>query len=281
MAGALPGDLPRGFVVSRRETEHQRRRRERAERKAARLRSEAERHHAAARAEVEHIPPGQPILVGHHSERAHRRAIERHDTKMRRAVSTAEDARGAAWAARGAGRAILSDDPEALDALRDRVAELEDARELSKAINRAYRKGGIAAVAEVPGVTPGTLAAAKRTMELAPWLSVPMDVRNLGANIRRVRRRIAELEAAAEREPAEPIVGDGFEIEEDPDANRIRFRFDARPDRDAIATMKRAGFRWSRKHGAWQRHLNDNGRRAARRMAAELFGWAEDAEGSR
>ena len=31
----------------------------------------------ASSAAVEHIPLGQPILVGHHSERAHRRALER------------------------------------------------------------------------------------------------------------------------------------------------------------------------------------------------------------
>ncbi|MGE3636422.1 MAG: DUF3560 domain-containing protein [Sandaracinaceae bacterium] len=257
----------------RRETERQRQRRERAERRAARLHRDAEQHYAAARAEIDPIPPGQPILVGHHSERAHRRAIERHDAKMRRGVEAARDAQTAEWTARGAGRAILSDDPEALHALRARLADLEAARELRKAINRAYRKGGFAAVARVPGVMPAMLAKAQRTMELAPWMAAPMDVQNLGANIRRIRTRIAELESAAVRAPAAPVVGEGFTIEEDPDDHRIRFRFEKRPEREVIAAMKRAGFRWSRQHGAWQRALNDNGRCAARRVAAELFGW--------
>lgn len=59
------------------------------------------------------------------------------------------------------------------------------------------------------------------------------------------------------------------------DDNRVRFRFDERPERETTAKMKRAGFRWSRRHGAWQRQLNEAGRFAARRMAEELFGWQE------
>ena len=37
----------------------------------------------AERAILDFIPPGQPILVGHHSERGHRRALERADAHMR------------------------------------------------------------------------------------------------------------------------------------------------------------------------------------------------------
>jgi hypothetical protein len=45
----------------------------RAERAAA----ESEARYAAARRELDVIPPGQPILVGHHSERGHRAALKR------------------------------------------------------------------------------------------------------------------------------------------------------------------------------------------------------------
>ena len=31
---------------------------------------------------LEHIPPGQPILVGHHSEQGHRNLLKRSDQKM-------------------------------------------------------------------------------------------------------------------------------------------------------------------------------------------------------
>jgi hypothetical protein len=48
---------------------------------------EAERAQKAVAAIVEHIPLGQPILVGHHSERRARRDVERIDGGMRKSVS--------------------------------------------------------------------------------------------------------------------------------------------------------------------------------------------------
>ena len=44
---------------------------------------------------VEGIPPGQPILVGHHSERGHRATLKRCDAAMRRALNESE--RAAYW----------------------------------------------------------------------------------------------------------------------------------------------------------------------------------------
>jgi hypothetical protein len=38
------------------------------------------------------IPPGQPILVGHHSERRHRRDLERIDTNMRKGIEESKKA---------------------------------------------------------------------------------------------------------------------------------------------------------------------------------------------
>lgn len=55
-----------------------------------------------ARAAVDGIPMGQPILVGHHSERRHRAALARHDARMDRFVAErkkAEHHRGKAFTA--------------------------------------------------------------------------------------------------------------------------------------------------------------------------------------
>jgi hypothetical protein len=46
------------------------------------------------------LPMGQPILVGHHSEKGHRRLLERSDNKMRRAVEESEKAKNLAWRAK-------------------------------------------------------------------------------------------------------------------------------------------------------------------------------------
>jgi hypothetical protein len=57
--------------------------------------------HRAVHAIAYNIPLGQPVLVGHHSERHHRKDIERIDNGMRRAVKMWETAQY--WKARAAG----------------------------------------------------------------------------------------------------------------------------------------------------------------------------------
>ncbi len=269
-----PSEAP-SILSERGETAHQQARRERAERKAAHLERLGEQQWESARAETATIPMGQPILVGHHSEGRHRNALKRQDRRSRQALDTLRAAESAHGAAERAGYAISNDDPDAIVALKVRLAELEASRELSKAINKAFRRGGWDAVEQVPDVMPGMLARAKELMKAAHWRKAPMDLTNLGANIRRVRKRIEEMEANAGRTATPPIEGEGFAITEHVDDNRIRFTFDERPDKPTITKMKRAGFRWSRRHGAWQRQLNSRGRYAAEEMAKELFGWEQ------
>ena len=56
---------------------------------SAKNRTRAQGRFKASDDAVAGIPAGQPILVGHHSERRHRRALERSDTNMRpRSTST-------------------------------------------------------------------------------------------------------------------------------------------------------------------------------------------------
>ena len=54
-----------------------------------------------SRAVVAGIPLGQPILVGHHSEKRHRRDLERSDNAMRKAID--EDRKADHWRSRAAG----------------------------------------------------------------------------------------------------------------------------------------------------------------------------------
>ena len=62
------------------------------ERRIERFRELAEKHenisngrHFAARQQLEMIPPGQPMLVGHHSERGHRAHLKRIDQHFAKA----------------------------------------------------------------------------------------------------------------------------------------------------------------------------------------------------
>jgi hypothetical protein len=54
--------------------------------RADRAASNSDARHRAALGALDGIEPGQPILVGHHSERRHRRAIDRSDNHMRKSI---------------------------------------------------------------------------------------------------------------------------------------------------------------------------------------------------
>ena len=97
-----------------------------------------------SRAAVEGIEPGQPILVGHHSERKHRRAIERSHDAMRRAMDSNEMATRHGFAAsaleRELERSIYHDDRDATQQLETRIAEREITRDRIKSANQRLRQ---------------------------------------------------------------------------------------------------------------------------------------------
>ena len=75
------------------------------------------------------IPLGQPVLVGHHSEKRHRADIGRIETNMRKASEEAEksDYYEEKAAAASNNRAISGDNPEAVKLYRDKLVKLEAA----------------------------------------------------------------------------------------------------------------------------------------------------------
>jgi len=151
---------------------------------------------------ADQIPLGQPILVGHHSEAHARRDVDRIHSGMSQGVESsrmAEHHRSkAAGIADQLDRSIFSDDPDAPERLRERIAELEAQRDTRKRANAAYKRGGIQAVRAEVGDKIALDGA--RTMQLCPWEKVPFppySISNLGANIRRLRERLSQVERAA------------------------------------------------------------------------------------
>lgn len=258
----------------------------RAQLRAARARAKAKHHYNASGEAVRGIEPGQPVLVGHHSEGRHRRALARSDAHMRKSCDAYEVAEAAEndakFADRRAGRAVLGRDPEALIALGEKLASLEAERDGMKAVNAAYRRGGWDAAEALDGLR-GMVKVAQASMRLLPYQDRPFPsyaLTNIGANIRRVRARIAALEAkrsASDR----TIEFDGGVVEEDVAADRIRIVFDERVSRENYREMRRRGFRFARSCGGFQRHLNLQGRRAVRSALADLFGVELDSDAPR
>ena len=257
---------------------------------AIKARSDSNAAHGEANRIASVIPMGQPILVGHYSEKRHRRDLARIDSSMQKAVSLDSKAKHYAKKSKNYGtNGISSDNPDACDLLRTKLSRLESERESYKAANKvlgaAHRKakkdnggeditgmGAWLKIIAALDVSEEIRQQMKRGLSFAAsysFVKFGYQITNLGATIRTVKKRIEALEQEEKRAevPAEVIEGDGYTVEECPDDNRLRFFFDGKPAAEVRSIMKQNGFRWSPKAGAWQRQLNANGRAAAKRVA--------------
>ena len=63
---------------------------------------------------------------------------------------------------------------------------------------------------------------------------------------------------------------EGLRVVEDTQLMRIQLIFDGKPEPEIRSILKGNGFRWAPSQGAWQRQLNSNGQRAARRAIEEI-----------
>lgn len=140
------------------------------------------------------IPLGQPILVGHHSEKRHRNTIDKANNAMRRTVEHGKMADTHRSVADGIEQqlehTIFSDDVDAVERLRERIAGLEARRERIKYINRECRKeDGYADRIDPP-------LSAKEIKDLAygGGRYPSYAPQNLGGNIRRYKQRLAQIE---------------------------------------------------------------------------------------
>lgn len=167
--------------------------RERREAKAERLREWAEKRDAKADAAyegvqriTERIPFGQPILVGHHSERgarADQRRIERGMNSFCENAAKADEMRSRADnIERQARQAIYSDDVDAVERLEAKIATLERQREAMKARNAEYVKANKASLK--------TMTAYERD-RAKPHQGY--ELTNLGATIRNAQKRLEAI----------------------------------------------------------------------------------------
>ncbi len=202
-----------------------------------------------------HIPMGQPILVGHHSERHARRDQEKIAQGMRKSIEA--DKRAGYYADRAQAAAdntaISSDDPEALDKLHAKLECLQNAQERGKALNAYYRKHKT--LKGCDGVSDAEAEQLERQMSDQPErLRRPVPawmLTNRNAEINRLKKRIERLQVVDAMEDAE-IEFDGGRIVSNSDVNRVQILFDEKPDADMRQTLKSYGFRWAPSEGAWQ-----------------------------
>jgi len=224
---------------------------------------------------------GQPILIGHHSEKRHRALIARAHNDMDKGceeVKKAEYYKDKAISASHNG-AIMTDDPNALLKLRAKLAELEALQATMKAVNAAHKRF----LRKPESLDSSGLSDAykSRVRDYKPQYSwephpfPPYAMSNNNANIKRVRDRIKQLESLVAKQitadaPQETLSGDGWRIVEDVQDNRLCFVFDAKPNESTRERLRACGFKWSPTRGAWVRMLNNSARANAEYVATQL-----------
>lgn len=222
---------------------------------------------------------GQPILIGHHSEKRHRRALEKSHDNMRRSVEEtrkaeyyAEKAEAAKW-----NTAISSDDPDALPKLKEKLSSLQALQAHYKTVNKVVKSAKVAKmtedsdkiehVAAALGCSPQEAAEHLKGHGLAfQGAGYPSyTLTNNNANIKRVEQRVKKMEKAI---AAIAVEGDANEIRieelgvtviRNHVVNRYQLNFDKRLTREGWNLLARQNAFKKTREGLFQRQLNTLG----------------------
>jgi hypothetical protein len=166
---------------------------------------------------------------------------------------------------------IQSDDPKAVEKIREKICVAEVMQEHMKIVNAYYRKHktleGCDALndKEIRDLT----ASMARDWRADPVPFESYELTNNNANIRRMKERLATLEKAKNTETKEQDVK-GIRVVENTDAMRLQLFFPGKPDEATRSILKSNGFLWAPSVGAWQRQLTSNGRYACKQVLAKI-----------
>lgn len=218
--------------------------------------SEATLNQARKMADI--IPFGQPILIGHHSEKRDRNYRDRIWSKFEKSAELQQKADYYKYRAAAAidNEAISSDDPDAIEALKEKLENLKASHELMIQGNKIIRNKKLTNDQKIEELVKIGLEEKRASDKLKPDalnnIGFPKyAITNSGANIRNVENRIKELEKQRNDKTTEQQIGD-ISIINSVEENRIMIYFPYKPDESVRDRLKRDGFRWSPSNQAWQ-----------------------------
>jgi hypothetical protein len=149
------------------------------------------------------IPLGQPILVGHHSQRRAERDQQRIVQGMAAGHEHAKAAEHhrdkAAGLERQLATSVFSDDADAVERLQAQIVELEAERDRIKAYNQSCRKGAPDASVLDDKQRDEVLSLARIGFLKADGQFPGYALSNLGATIRQKKQRVEQITRDRER----------------------------------------------------------------------------------
>ncbi len=219
--------------------------------------NESTSRYKAAKSIGDHIPFGQPVLVGHHSEGRHRRDIAKIDNNMRKSVEA--DAKSDYYTDKAKhienDTSIYSDDPEAIIKLKEKISSLEANQTLMKLANKIIKSKkpevqkidelvhlGLTEKQAIEIMTPGRF----QGMGFASY-----SLTNNNANINRNKKRLAQLENLNNQETKEFEIN-GVKVVDNVEDNRLQLFFDGKPSDEVRKDLRSKAFRWTPSLGCWQ-----------------------------
>lgn len=212
--------------------------------------------HAHKMADV--IPFGQPILVGHYSEKSDRNYRNRINNTYDKAFETLDKAKYYKSRALSASSndAISSDAPDAIELLKEKLEKLESKQTLMKAANKIIKSKKFTEDQKIQKLSElGISEPLARELFKPDFCGrvgyADYETTNNNANIRRIKERIALLEKQKNDITTEINIGD-ITIINSVEENRIMITFPYVPSEEIRERLKSDGFRWSPSNEAWQ-----------------------------
>jgi hypothetical protein len=237
-----------------------------ADKKKAESESRFEQAHRMSSA----IPLGQPILVGHYSEKSDRNYRDRIEQNYKKAIELDNQADYYSKKAQTVGTGGISqDDPEAITKLQKKIQELENENGIMKYHNSLMRKGHETEAMNILNNDLKSELDKYTKFSNSKGLFPTFVLSNNTSKIRQAKERINSLQKRATQE-YNVVKKTGYSVIEDPDMNRLQIKFDGIPAESVRNALKSNGFRWSPTNGVWQSYLNNRSKYALTRFEDEM-----------
>ncbi|NCB40223.1 MAG: DUF3560 domain-containing protein, partial [Erysipelotrichia bacterium] len=203
---------------------------------------------------------GQPILVGHHSERGARAAQNRMWNKMDAAIN--EEKKADYYSQRAASaesnKSISSSDEDAVVKLKAKLESLSIQQDRMKQANKVVKASKLSDSEKITKLQEQGFseAQAKKLLEedFAGRVGFPdYALQNNNSEMSRLKKRIKEL-SVKQSQQTQKIEFDGGEIVDNVTENRLQIFFESKPDEVTREKLKSNGFKWAPSTGAWQMH---------------------------
>lgn len=224
--------------------ERKQRRIERYKIVSQKAKKEAEERSNSTANRILRMTPGQPILLGHHSEKKARALHRQAECDTRKSLELSKKSDYYKNRARHVenSNVIYNDDPKAIEKLEEKLKRLQNTR------------------------------AAIKEREHESW-----ELTNIGANIRETKLRIERLKEQEELVFPNTKFKGGKAIH-NKEINRIQLLFDDKPNEDIRKELKHNGFHWSRYENAWQREFNKNTIKATNILIRDILNKEQENE---